>query len=225
MAPTILRQAGPALDSTGNTDFGVWRMRVKQSGQIVRSAWMATWIAASMLALTLGTAGCRARNAKSGPTATAPAGAVDNPVASANKLAEAGMSIVTACATEPFANASKGLIVAQTGLNEDVFDLRDRSTYRAVPFGLKETLRLQDLLLKEIDAPGHASYSAPQIACIRQFIAQFKSLTGPLVQADAEQKQLDVSAFDKASKEAEQVTEQQTEQEQKAITPTNSGQQ
>src|SRR6185312_14924495 len=130
MGPTILRQAGPALDSPGNTGFGVWRMRVKQTGRIARSAWIAT----SMLTLTLGTAGCRARNTKSKPTVAASAGAVNTPAASANKLAEAGVSIVTACATEPFANASKGLIVAQTGHNEDVFDLRDRNTYRAVPF-------------------------------------------------------------------------------------------
>lgn len=178
-----------------------------------------------MLTLTLGTAGCRARNTKSRPTVAASAGAVNTPAASANKLAEAGVSIVTACATEPFANASKGLIVAQTGLNEDVFDLRDRSTYRAVPFALNEALRLQDLLLKEIAAPGHTSYSAPQIACIQQFVAQFKSLTDPLVEADTEQKQLDISAFDKASKEAEQETEQQTTQEQKAIAPASSGRQ
>jgi len=194
---------------------------VKQTRRIARSA----WIAVSLAALALGAVACRAHKADSAPSGAAQPGTVDNQEASAKKLAGAGMSIVRACAREPFANASKGLTVSATGLNEDVFDLRDPNTYRAIPFNLNEALRLQDLLLKETNAPGHVSYSAQQTACIRQFAAQFKSLTDPLIQADAEQKQLDVSAFDKASREAEQETEQQIDQERKAITPANSGRQ
>lgn len=220
MAPTNFAQAGPARDSTDDTGFEVWRMCVKQTGRIVRSAGSA-WIAAAITALALCAAGCRARTTDSAPSAVAQTQTASTPEDSARKLGAAGTSIVSACAKVPYANASKGLIVTETGLNEDVFDLRDRSTYRAVPFSLNEALRLQDLLLKEIDAPNHARYSAQQIACIQQFAAHFKSLTDPLVEADAEQKQLDISAFDKASREAVQ----ETDQEQKAITPRDSDRQ
>lgn len=194
---------------------------MKDTGLKARSV----WLAASMVAITLGASGCRTRKSDGASSAAAiQAGLVDTQQVSAKKVGGAAGSIVTACAKEPFANASKGLIVAETGLNEDVFDLRDHTTYRAVPFGLNEALRLQGLLLKEIDASGHARYQPEQIACIQQFAAHFKSLTDPLVEADAEQKQLDVSAFDKASQEAEQEAEQQINQEQKAITPASSKQ-
>ena len=164
------------------------------------------------------TAGCRSHRSD----AAIQAGKADTPQASAKKLANAGVAIVSACAKEPFTNASQGLIAAEPGLHEDVLDLRDRATYRAVPFGLNETERLQALLLKEAGAATHPAYPAEQAACIQQFAAHLQSLTGPLVQADEVQKQLDISAFDKASKEAEQQTEEQTEQEEKAISPKQS---
>lgn len=190
---------------------------MKEIGLKARSAWIAAFIVGLMLSVS----GCRARKPDGTLSEAAiQAGRVDTPAASAKKVAGAGIAIVSDCAKEPFANARSGIVVAETGLNEDVFDLRDRTTYRAVPFGLNEALRLQDLLLKEIDVPGHARYPAQQVACIQQFAAHFKSLTDPLVESDAEQKQLDVSAFYKASKEAEQ----ETYQEQKPIPPANSSQ-
>ena len=63
--------------------------------------------------------------------------------ASAKKVGGAAAAIAAACAKEPYANASNGLIVAETGLHEDVFDLRDRVSYQAVPFGLGEAQRLE----------------------------------------------------------------------------------
>lgn len=180
--------------------------------------------ATQMLLATLGmlvlaiAAGCRSNT----PNAVIPSGRVDTPEASAKKVAAAGYAIVSACAKEPFSNASQGLIAAEPGLHEDVLDLRDRATYRAVPFGLSETERLQELLLKESTAATHPAYPAEQASCIQQFADHLQSLTEPLIQADQVQKQLDVSAFDKASKEAAQQTEDQTEQEEKAIHPTQS---
>lgn len=185
------------------------RMRTK-----TRSAWGV----ASILAMTIAVSGCRARRPDSGASEAAiGAGRVDTPEASAKKVANAGYAIVSECAKVSFASASKGLIVAEPGLHEDVLDLRDRESYRAVPFGLNEALRLEALLQKESRAPNYTGYSAQQTACIDQFVAHLQSLTSPLVESDAEQKQLDLSAFDKASREAEQEAEQQSEQEQKAI--------
>lgn len=176
--------------------------------------------AAVILALT-GIAffsGCRSRrNGVQLSDAAIEAGRVDSPQASAKKIAGAGVAIVSACALEPYNNASKGLIVDEPGLGEDVLDLRDRSSLRAVPFGLGEAQRLASLLEKETSLAGHPAYPAEQIACIQQFASHLRDLTQPLVQANEEQKQLDVSAFDKAAKEAEQETEEQTRQEEKAI--------
>jgi len=132
-------------------------------------------------------------------------------------VASAGVAIISECARVSFANVKEGLIVAEPGLHEDLFDLRDRASYRAVPFGLNETLRLEELLQRESATPEHPDYSAEQAKCIDQFLAHLRALTEPLVEADAEQKQLDLSAFDKASREAEQEAEQQSEQEQKAM--------
>lgn len=162
--------------------------------------------------LTIAT-GCHSHTPDSGLSNPAvQAGRVDTPQASATKVANAGVAIVSACAKEPYSNASQGLIAAEPGLHEDVLDLRDRATLRAVPFGLNETERLQSLLLKE-----NTAYSDAQAACIQQFAAHLQDLTGPLIESDKEQKQLDISAFDKASKEADQQTEEQTQQEEKAI--------
>ncbi len=150
------------------------------------------------------------------------AGRVDTPQASAKKIADAGVAIVSACAIEPYDNASKGLIVDEPGLDEDVLDLRDRNSLRTIPFGLGETERLASLLEKETSIAGHPSYPAEQIACIQQFVSHLHSLTQPLIQANEVQKQLDASAFDKAAKEAEQETEEQTQQEEKALQPSSS---
>jgi hypothetical protein len=135
--------------------------------------------------------------------------------ASSKKVGGAGAEIVAACATEPFINARKGLIVTETGLNEDVLDLRDRTSYKAVPFGLNEALRLETLLRDLTTAPSHSKHSAQQMQCIGEFADHIQSLTDPLVEADREQKQLDVSAFNNAAKEAQQ----EMELDEKAVQP------
>jgi len=129
--------------------------------------------------------------------------------ASAKKVGGAGAAIVSACRTESYDNAGKGLIVSETGLEEDVLDLRDRTSYKGVPFALKETERLEALLRNEAGESGGSKYPRDQAACIRQFADYMQTLTDPLVEANAEQNRLDVSAFDNASKEAQQEIEQE----------------
>lgn len=181
---------------------------------------------AAFAAICLAATGCRSpRHEVQLSDAAIEAGRVDTPQASAQKVANAGVAIVSACATQPYDNASKGLIVGEPGLDEDVLDLRDRNSLRAIPFGLGEIERLTSLLEKETSIVGHPAYPAQQIACIQQFSLHLRDLTQPLVQANEVQKQLDVSAFNKAAKEAQQETEEQTQQEEKAIQSSSSASQ
>jgi hypothetical protein len=55
-------------------------------------------------------------------------------------------TIATECEHESYANASKGLIVEETGLHEDVFSLRNRDSLTATAYNLDEALRLEDFL-------------------------------------------------------------------------------
>jgi len=109
------------------------------------------------------------------------------------------------------------LIAAEVGLHEDVFALRDRVSLAANAYGLDEALRLETLLLAEVKGD---EYPADQTNCIQKFAEHLKSLTDPLVEADREQKELDVSAFNDAKKQAEEEKElEQKESEQPAAKP------
>jgi hypothetical protein len=117
------------------------------------------------------------------------------------ELAEKGRTeIVDECAKQSYETASKGLIVSEIGLHEDVFMLRDRVTYGAIGYGLDEALRLESMLRGEASGQTH---SAEQAECIRHFAEHLESVSDPLVEADERQKELDASAFKDASKEAE----------------------
>ncbi|MEO6983578.1 MAG: hypothetical protein ABI072_10750 [Edaphobacter sp.] len=171
------------------------------------------WVAVAMMGLTALGAGCRGKQPAMRTGFSEPmteGGQMDAAALSAKKVGGAAQTIVGACAKQPYENASRGLIVAETGLREDVFDLRDRLSYQAVPFGLGEAQRLEALLRMESRG---ATRTASATDCIGKFADHLQTLTDPLVEAEAVQKQLDVSAFDNASKEAER----EAEQEEKAI--------
>ncbi len=98
------------------------------------------------------------------------------------ELAEKGRAtIADECAKQSYVNASKGLIVSETGLHEDVFALRDRVSYGEMAFALDEALRLESLLRVEANGHGHP---AEQTECIERFAEQLESLTDPIVEAD-----------------------------------------
>jgi hypothetical protein len=121
------------------------------------------------------------------------------------RLAAVGRDAITSeCRHESFANARKGLIVGETGLHEDVFALRDRATFAANAYGMDEALRLEALLHEEAKTAGH---SAEQAKCIDAFAEHLESLTDALAQADKLQKELDLSAFNKSQKQAEEQQE------------------
>jgi hypothetical protein len=113
-------------------------------------------------------------------------------------LAEKALVAITdECAKQSYETASKGLIVSEVGLHEDVFVLRDRVSYDGIGYGLDEAERLEDLLGAEARVGGHP---AEQADCIQEFAERLEALSDPLVEADQRQKELDVSAFDDSAK-------------------------
>jgi hypothetical protein len=125
------------------------------------------------------------------------------PAPKPGELAERGRAAITAeCDKQSYETAKKGLIVSETDLHEDVFALRDRVSYGEIAFSLDEALRLESLLQREVDVAGNPP---EQTECIRQFAEHLEALSDPLVEEDERLKELDVSAFKDASKEATQT--------------------
>jgi hypothetical protein len=125
-------------------------------------------------------------------------------------------SITAECEHETYANASKGLIVGQEGLHEDVFALRDRAALAANAYSLNEALLLEDLLRAEAKV---ASHSAEQANCIDAFAEHLGTLTDKLVQADKVQRELHLSAFNEATRQADDLLEKQSGSGPAAKTP------
>lgn len=135
----------------------------------------------------------------------------------AAELAEKGRAtIMTECAKQSYETARKGLIVSETGLHEDVFVLRDRVSYQGIGYGLDEAQRLEGLLRAEAKVGGHPTEQAD---CIEEFAEHLETLSDPLVEADERQKELDVSAFEDASKEAQGQAEKKLREADKAAVP------
>jgi hypothetical protein len=99
-----------------------------------------------------------------------------------------------------------GLIAGETKLREDVFELRDPVTYRIIPYRLWTTVRLEGLLRQGAEASGRPE---AQATCMREFADHLKTLTDPLVEAARDEKEIDVTAFKDAEKEAQQEVEQE----------------
>jgi hypothetical protein len=165
-------------------------------------------------------AGCRVRDRvhESKPYDRVANGGYHNTPASVDgKMAAVGNdSITTECGHESYANASKGLIVGQAGLHEDVFALRDRASLAANAYSLNEALLLEDLLRAEAKV---ASHSAEQANCIDEFAEHFATLTDVLVQADKVQRELHLSAFNEATRQADDLLEKQSRSGPAAKTP------
>jgi hypothetical protein len=133
------------------------------------------------------------------------------------ELAEKGKAaIVTECEKQSYETTSKGLIVSETGLHEDVFVLRDRVSYVGVGYGLDEAQRLEDLLRVEAKVAGR---SAEQANCIQAFAEHLEGLSDPLVEADARRKELDASAFTDAAKEAQEQADKKLREADGSVEP------
>ena len=123
---------------------------------------------------------------------------------------------MTECAKQSYETARKGLIVSETRLHEDVFVLRDRVSYQGIGYGLDEAQRLEGLLRAEARVGGHPTEQAD---CIEEFAEHLETLSDPLVEADERQRELDVSAFQDASKEAEGQAEKKLREADKVAMP------
>jgi hypothetical protein len=155
-----------------------------------------------LLGLSAGVAGCHAKTAH--PTTEADRVSAASPA----KVAEDGRdTIVAVCAKESFAAARQGLIVAETGLREDVFLLRDRGSYQPVPYGLDEAQRLVVLLRGEAGVAGRVE---AQAACIRQFAEHLGALTEPLAEAARREREIDSSAFNQSDKQVQDDLERES---------------
>jgi hypothetical protein len=133
------------------------------------------------------------------------------------ELAEKGRAAITEeCAKQSYKTASKGLIVSDTGLHEDVFALRDLGSYRDDAYGLDEALRLESLLRAETNGLGHPT---EQAECVEEFAEHLEALTDPLVDADERLKELDVSAFKDSAKEAQEQADKKLSESEKPTEP------
>ena len=133
-------------------------------------------------------------------------------------LAEKGRAEITdECAKQSYKTASKGLIVSETALHEDVFALRDRVSYRENAYGLDEALRLESLLHAEAAGLAHPT---EQSACILEFAEHLESLTDPIIETEERQKELDIRAFNDSAKEAQEQADRRLSQSEKSIEPT-----
>jgi hypothetical protein len=163
----------------------------KGDSQKKRRAW---GCGLSVLGLFVLVAGCHGREDKEKDAPPTP-----------GELANRGRAeIVEECGKQSYALVTKGLIVSETGLHEDVFVLRDRVTLGGIGYSLAEALRLESELRAEAKGGAHP---AEQSECIARFADHLKALSDPLVEADERLKELDASAFTNAAKEAEKQAE------------------
>lgn len=172
----------------------------------------------ALVLVTLVVAGCRARQSGDA-TLLERISRVgrSNEALKPGELAEKGrMEIATECEKQSYETAKKGLIVSETGLHEDVFTLRDRVSYGAVGYSLDEAIRLEALLRTEAKVAGRP---AEQTECIQRFAEHLETLSDPLVEADERQKELDVSAFNDAAKEAQEQADKKLREPEKPVEP------
>ena len=130
------------------------------------------------------------------------------------ELADKAASVIAAvCTRQSYETASVGLIAGETGLREDVFGLRDPASYKVVPYRLRATVRLEELLREGAEAAGRPS---EQAECMRMFADHLKGLTDPLVETAKDEKEVDALAFKDADQDAQQEVEME-EQEMKKL--------
>src|SRR5271154_6872090 len=178
-------------------------------------------LGAPVMSMLLLFAGCHAGRRSGGPTLLERISRVGHgkgqPPAS-GELAERGRAAIREeCAKQSYENARKGLIVSETGLHEDVFALRDRVSYGATGYGLDEALRLESML--ETNGANGRGLPAEQALCIREFSEHLEALTDPLVEADERQKELNVSAFENATKEAQEQADKKLRDPETPVSP------
>jgi hypothetical protein len=132
------------------------------------------------------------------------------PTSSASLADKGAAAIATICARQSYATAKVGLIAGETGLQENVFEMRDPVSYTIVPYRLRATVKLEAILRHGAEAAGRPK---DQSQCMKDFADHLKQLSDPLVEAARSRKTVDALAFQDAEKQAEQEIETQQEME------------
>ena len=187
---------------------GGLRPKVSEPGQGRRVTTI--WCGVSIAGILMLTVGCRSSHRDDLSSMKQPKTTRLGP----NHLAAEGVAtILAACEKQSFENA-RGLIVSQTGLHEDVFALRNRTSYASSAFSLDDALRLEDVLRKQLKVN---NLFGEQMECVQQFEVYLETLTDPIVEQDKLAKELDASAFEDSTKEAQE--ELKREKETEALAP------
>ncbi|WP_158941448.1 hypothetical protein [Granulicella sp. S190] len=176
------------------------------------------WCGLSFVLISIVIAGCHSAHRGSegnlllGLTKVAPSNT------DSNRLAEDGSAAITAeCGRQSFEDARKALIISETELEEDVFTMKGRSASSApIGFGLDDALRLEELLQKRLQ--GVAQTDKPT-QCVQKFEIYLETLTDPMVERDRLTKQQDNSAYNDATKQAQDEVKKEKEIE--ALAPKN----
>ncbi|HZY72159.1 MAG TPA: hypothetical protein VFE22_03520 [Edaphobacter sp.] len=164
-----------------------------------RECWRTSALQAGLLAagLSMVALGCHGKGAAGRPAA----GQIGEAISSTVLAEDASTMIAEVCKRQSYATASVGLIAGETGLREDVFELRNPVSYKVIPYRLRATVKLEGMLRQGAEATGRL---AAQASCMRQFADHLKKLTDPLVEEARSEKEIDRSAFNNAEKEAQQ---------------------
>lgn len=155
------------------------------------------WAGLLTMGFSMAVLGCHGRK----QTSLSQEQRVDGAKTPAELADRAAAAIAAVCKRQSYATARIGLIAGETGLREDVFELRDPVSYEVIPYRLGATVRLEGLLRKGADAAGRPGQ---QVDCMREFADHFKALSDPLVEAAQDEKDVDVLAFKKAERETQQ---------------------
>lgn len=172
--------------------LGCWRARTLRAGLLISG-------------LSVAVLGCHGKKMVEGSTA----GPLDGAVSSTALAEDASAMIADVCVRQSYATASVGLIAGETGLREDVFELRNPVSYKVVPYRLRATVKLEGMLWMGAEATDRP---ASQASCMRQFADHLKDLTDPLIEAARDQRDIDSSAFNNAEKEAQQEPDPDNQQ-------------
>jgi hypothetical protein len=161
------------------------------------------------------TAGCRSGQRRDGFPEHLSSAIQSTTALGPNHLAAVGVAtIVAGCEKRSFENARTGLIVSHTGLHEDVFALRNPTSYSSIAFSLDDALKLEEVLRNQLKIQ---HLQDDQQECVQQFEGYLETLTDPIVEQDKLAKELDASAFKDSTKEAQE--ELKREKETEALAP------
>jgi hypothetical protein len=192
------------------------RLRPQVSERRQAGGLTAVWCGVSVAGILMLTVGCHSAR-RSDDLSGSPLSRDQVPITSLgpNHLAAEGLATIAAgCQTQSFEAARDNLIVSRTGLHEDVFALRSRTSSASFAFSLDDALKLEDVLRKQLQQnqmPGNEQ------DCVQKFEGYLETLTDPVLEQDKSAKELDASAFKDSTNEAQEELKREQQKETQAV--------